>query len=105
MSKSTLNESILNISQEKDHRIVDLEAALDATQADFDQQLHAVQAVFKKKLIAIKQFPLPYDLSDEDLSTGRNEHFSKDLVKFTKEKLAEGFKQHVTLTEVTSFVR
>ena len=54
MSKSTLNESILNISQEKDHRITDLEAALDATQADFDQQLHAVQAVFKKKLIAIK---------------------------------------------------
>ena len=31
LSKSTLNESMLNISQEKDHRIVDLEQALDAT--------------------------------------------------------------------------
>ena len=51
-----------------------------------------MQAVFKKKLIAIKQFPLPYDLSEEDLSTGRNEHFSEEQVKFTREKLAEGFK-------------
>ena len=55
--------------------------------------------------MSIKQFALPYRLDVSDFTQGRNENFSEDLVKFTKNQVATAFGQFVTLTEATNFIR
>ena len=59
---STLNESALNLSAEKDSKILELEETLDNSVQEYETQLNAMQTVFKKKLAGYRQFLLPYEL-------------------------------------------
>lgn len=55
--------------------------------------------------MAIKQFALPYKLDAAYITQGRNENFTNELVEFVKTRIAIGFAQHKTHSEVTGFIR
>ena len=104
-SKSTLNESALNLSNEKDSKILELEETLDNSVQEYENQLNAMQTVFKKKLAGYKQFSLPYELDRDQLKHNLNEHCSDEIVQAIKQIVCDGFKNNKSLANVMNYVR
>ena len=95
----------MNLSNEKDSKILELEETLDNSVQEYENQLNAMQTVFKKKLAGYKQFSLPYELERNQLKHNLNEHCSDEIVQAIKQIVSDGFKNNKSLANVMNYVR
>ena len=95
----------MNLSNEKDSKILELEETLDNSVQEYENQLNAMQTVFKKKLAGYKQFSLPYELDRDQLKHNLNEHCSDEIVQAIKQIVSDGFKNNKSLANVMNYVR